>query len=581
MLDADPRLHDHHHRLHPDPALLRLRRARALQPRRSTRCSASCATTVRALPADLPALHPAVRRRSTSARSSRSSCCRSSASIVVGRHPRADGHRQRRLGAAWLRAALVLVAVLALDQVTKALVRARIAVGDERRASSPAITLVHVRNRGVAFSAFEGRQRHRRPSLIALAVLALVAYFARHATRPLIWLPDRAAGWAGRSATSSTASATARSPTSSSCPRGRRSTWPTWRSRFGVLALLYVVERSERERAPAAEPEAAGTPARRLPRRAARARGRARSASSTPARCWSTAPSCASATGSPAASARRRRGGDPAVRDPRGGGPPAAVRDRLRGRAPARRRQAGRAWSCIPARGHRDGHAGAGARRAARPAARTRTRAGIVHRLDRDTSRAARRRASPTRCTARSRRRSQAREIDARVPRARRGPPAGAGGHDRRARSAATARVRTRMSTDTDEPARGASRTSRSSGRCRAHSLLRVRLETGRTHQIRVHLQAIGHPVAGDPEYGDAGRSSGSTRQFLHAARLAFTHPVTGEPLELRLAAPAGPPGRARRRRGLRAAAGRLPYTGGQSVPYPRDRGRGPARRIR
>jgi 23S rRNA pseudouridine1911/1915/1917 synthase len=63
-------------------------------------------------------------------------------------------------------------------------------------------------------------------------------------------------------------------------------------------------------------------------------------------------------------------------------------------------------------------------------------------------------------------------------------------------------------------------------------SLLRLRLETGRTHQIRVHLQAIGHPVCGDPEYGTPGLL-GLERQFLHATRLAFAHPITGEPLEL------------------------------------------------
>jgi 23S rRNA pseudouridine1911/1915/1917 synthase len=63
-------------------------------------------------------------------------------------------------------------------------------------------------------------------------------------------------------------------------------------------------------------------------------------------------------------------------------------------------------------------------------------------------------------------------------------------------------------------------------------SLLRLRLETGRTHQIRVHLQAIGHPVCGDPEYGTAGLL-GLERQFLHATRLAFAHPITGEPIEL------------------------------------------------
>ncbi len=74
-------------------------------------------------------------------------------------------------------------------------------------------------------------------------------------------------------------------------------------------------------------------------------------------------------------------------------------------------------------------------------------------------------------------------------------------------------------------------------------SLLRLRLETGRTHQIRVHLQAIGHPVAGDPEYGTAGLY-GLRRQFLHAIALELAHPITGEriavsselPQDLRLA---------------------------------------------
>jgi 23S rRNA pseudouridine1911/1915/1917 synthase len=61
------------------------------------------------------------------------------------------------------------------------------------------------------------------------------------------------------------------------------------------------------------------------------------------------------------------------------------------------------------------------------------------------------------------------------------------------------------------------------------HAMLRVRLETGRTHQIRVHLSAIGHPVYADPLYGQAipGR-----RLWLHAERLAFAHPISGEPLE-------------------------------------------------
>jgi 23S rRNA pseudouridine1911/1915/1917 synthase len=61
-----------------------------------------------------------------------------------------------------------------------------------------------------------------------------------------------------------------------------------------------------------------------------------------------------------------------------------------------------------------------------------------------------------------------------------------------------------------------------------ADTLVRARLETGRTHQIRVHFAAIGHPVAGDPEYGSRGRH-GLQRQFLHASRLSFRHPRTGE----------------------------------------------------
>jgi 23S rRNA pseudouridine1911/1915/1917 synthase len=62
------------------------------------------------------------------------------------------------------------------------------------------------------------------------------------------------------------------------------------------------------------------------------------------------------------------------------------------------------------------------------------------------------------------------------------------------------------------------------------HALLRVRLETGRTHQIRVHLGAIGLPVVGDRVYGV--RDLELERQFLHATRLAFPHPITGEPVE-------------------------------------------------
>jgi 23S rRNA pseudouridine1911/1915/1917 synthase len=69
-------------------------------------------------------------------------------------------------------------------------------------------------------------------------------------------------------------------------------------------------------------------------------------------------------------------------------------------------------------------------------------------------------------------------------------------------------------------------------------ALLEVRLETGRTHQIRVHLAAIGHPIVGDARYGHGG-GLGLERQFLHSARLAFEHPFTGAELDLSSPLPA------------------------------------------
>jgi len=65
-------------------------------------------------------------------------------------------------------------------------------------------------------------------------------------------------------------------------------------------------------------------------------------------------------------------------------------------------------------------------------------------------------------------------------------------------------------------------------GRAPGYTLTRVTLETGRTHQIRVHFSALGYPVAGDVQYGRGARPEGLTRQFLHAARLAFPHPEDG-----------------------------------------------------
>jgi 23S rRNA pseudouridine1911/1915/1917 synthase len=182
-----------------------------------------------------------------------------------------------------------------------------------------------------------------------------------------------------------------------------------------------------------------------------------------------------------------------------------------------------------PARGHGSGTlAQALAGRAA--GGEDPERAGIVHRLDRDTSgllvvarsepvHAALKRA----LAAREITREYLALVEGR-PGARTGTIDAPIGRDRR--------LRTRISTDTDEP-RAAITHFETERALPGATLLRVRLETGRTHQIRAHLLAIGTPVAGDPEYGRAGLY-GLQRQFLHAERLAFTHPVTGTAVDVR-----------------------------------------------
>ncbi len=182
-----------------------------------------------------------------------------------------------------------------------------------------------------------------------------------------------------------------------------------------------------------------------------------------------------------------------------------------------------------PSAGHAGGtlvhgliaHAIAGGDEAERP--------GIVHRLDRDTSGllVVARSDEVHRALQRAlRRRELTREYLALVrgrPRSRRGRIEAAIGRDRH--------DPTRHSLDTQTP-REAVTEFEAVELLRAHTLLRVRLETGRTHQIRVHLAAIDLPVAGDPVYGVEG-DLGLERQFLHAARLAFPHPVTGEPVDV------------------------------------------------
>jgi 23S rRNA pseudouridine1911/1915/1917 synthase len=156
-------------------------------------------------------------------------------------------------------------------------------------------------------------------------------------------------------------------------------------------------------------------------------------------------------------------------------------------------------------------------------------RPGIVHRLDRDTSgllvvarsadafsalqEAIRRREVERRYLGlvKGRPRSRTGRIDAPIGRDRRDP--------------------TKRSLDTDEP-RDAVTWFEVVETLPEHTLLDVRLETGRTHQIRVHLAAIDLPVSGDPSYG-VKDDLGLERQFLHAHRLSFVHPVTHGELDL------------------------------------------------
>ncbi|MDX6488860.1 MAG: rRNA synthase [Gaiellaceae bacterium] len=168
------------------------------------------------------------------------------------------------------------------------------------------------------------------------------------------------------------------------------------------------------------------------------------------------------------------------------------------------------------------GHAVAGGDEPERP--------GIVHRLDRDTSGlmvVARSAEAHRRLQALLRRRDLKREYLALVvgrPRSRTGVIEAPIGRDRT--------NPLRHSLDTANP-RDAVTHFEVEELLPRHALLRVSLETGRTHQIRVHLAAIDLPVAGDPTYGRPAEL-GLERQFLHAARLTFPHPITEAPVDVR-----------------------------------------------
>ncbi len=156
-------------------------------------------------------------------------------------------------------------------------------------------------------------------------------------------------------------------------------------------------------------------------------------------------------------------------------------------------------------------------------------RPGIVHRLDRDTSGllvAARSERAFAALQAAIREHEVERRYLALVrgtPQSRTGRIDAPLGRDRR--------DPTRRSLDTDEPREAVTwfEVAESIGE---RALLDVRLETGRTHQIRVHLAAIDLPVSGDPTYGVKG-DLGLERQFLHAHRLRLVHPVSGQELDL------------------------------------------------
>ena len=395
---------------------------------------------------------------------------------------------------------------------------------------------------------FVGRRRAARDRRASLALARAAASSSpRTPSRPLVWLPDRAA--ARR--------------------RGGQPDRPRARRRGDRLhqapALAGVQRRRHRRSRSACSRCSTCSRARRGTRALTRADGRrprrraSGSTSSSPAHAGSRA--AAQRLIDAGLRARRRRARGPSATSLRGGervdgrrapepAPERRARPTRRSRSPTRTstcwwstsrrassctRRAGTAAGTLAQAlaGRVAGGDGPRARRASCTGS-TATRPGLlvvardeaVHaRAAGRAARARRSRASTSRWSRAARRRARG-TIDAPL------------GRDRR--------VRTRISTDTDDAARGGHALR---GRARAaasDTLLRVRLETGRTHQIRAHLLAIGHPVAGDPEYGTPGRS-GSSASSCTPTRLAFAHPVTGAPIDVALAAARRPRGRARR----------------------------------
>ena len=416
--------------------------------------------------------------------------------------------------------------MLLVDQGTKALVRGSIAAGEQRDVLGP-LSFVDVHNRGVAFGFLGGGGAI--VLVVTFAALALLlVYFARHADRPLLWLPT------GLVLGGALGNLVDRLHQGYVTDFIHFPHWPAFNVADmcitgGVVALVLVLELGG---SPLRIEVDAAAEGERLDQLLVAAGGIGSRAKAQ--RLIEAGLVTVDGAAAPEAPPRGRRASwSRSRRSLR----PRASRARSR---TCRSRRCGRTSTCSSSTSRR---ASSCTRRAATAARRSRRRSPVAP----PAGRTRRARGSSTGSTrtrpallvvAKSedvhralqeaiRQRELRREYLALVegcPPARSGTIDAPIGRDRR--------VRTRMSTDTDVPR--AARTHFELERALAgYALLRVTLETGRTHQIRVHLQAIGHPVAGDPEYGRAGRARASTRQFLHAARLAFAHPVTGEPVDV------------------------------------------------
>jgi len=146
-------------------------------------------------------------------------------------------------GRTLVRAGLVLVAVVVLDQVTKALVRGGIDVGEED-SILPGVSLVHVRNTGVAFGAFSGGGIIV-VALVAAALIALLYYFFTHLDKPLVWLPT------GMLLGGSIGNIIDRVRDGAVTDFVKLPAWPAFNVAdisitFGVLVLLWVIEQDGR-----------------------------------------------------------------------------------------------------------------------------------------------------------------------------------------------------------------------------------------------------------------------------------------------------------------------------------------------